>query len=417
MCCLGGSHNRACSPLIDPPADIHVYDMQPTQPVAHLHPPHTTCVCVCVCVPLPPAVVRQVYGEYGVGGFWNGAAASLVMVVNPTLQYALYEWLLQARSKLRCGQPVGRGVRGRGWGVTAAAAGQGLVAVRCCTQQGHVSPCCLPLCAGCCLLLLLLVGRPRLLHTPRPSWRVCRRGSGGKQQVQQRATALEVFLLSALAKAGATLVTYPMMNIKTRMMTASRPGGGSNGGSGGGAIASSSSSGGGGQHSSILRAATEIARTEGAWRCWTGDGHTCRSCLQITPAAAGLQSMSPLPVNICSACLCLATAASSACRTVGLLPRPAHQDCAERGGGGAAVCVQGEDHGADTRHAGGSCTRRRCRQRRHDRTCADANGAQGRVVRPDLCPLPGALVVLAPLPLAMPSLCLQLVYDSLQEHK
>ncbi|KAI3436859.1 hypothetical protein D9Q98_006269 [Chlorella vulgaris] len=136
------------------------------------------------------AVVRQVYGEYGVGGFWNGAAASLVMVVNPTLQYALYEWLLQARSKLR-------------------------------------------------------------------------RGSGGKQQVQQRATALEVFLLSALAKAGATLVTYPMMNIKTRMMTASRPGGGSNGGSGGGAIASSSSSGGGGQHSSILRAATEIARTEG----------------------------------------------------------------------------------------------------------------------------------------------------------
>jgi hypothetical protein len=30
----------------------------------------------------------------------------------------------------------------------------------------------------------------------------------------ERSSALEVFLLSALAKAGATLATYPMMNIK-----------------------------------------------------------------------------------------------------------------------------------------------------------------------------------------------------------
>lgn len=132
--------------------------MQPTQPVAHLHPPHTTCVCAFLCAPPPPAVVRQVYGEYGVGGFWNGAAASLVMVVNPTLQYALYEWLLQARSKLRCGQPVGRGVRGRGWGVTAAAEGKGLVhAVRCCTQQRHPLPAaflCVPAAACCCCCCL-----------------------------------------------------------------------------------------------------------------------------------------------------------------------------------------------------------------------------------------------------------------------
>jgi adenine nucleotide transporter 17 len=44
-----------------------------------------------------------VYREYGLPGFWNGTAASLIMVVNPTLQYALYEWLLAARAKLRCG--------------------------------------------------------------------------------------------------------------------------------------------------------------------------------------------------------------------------------------------------------------------------------------------------------------------------
>ncbi|KDD71669.1 hypothetical protein H632_c4593p0, partial [Helicosporidium sp. ATCC 50920] len=39
-------------------------------------------------------VARSVWSEYGLGGFWNGCAASLVMVVNPTTQYALYEWLL-----------------------------------------------------------------------------------------------------------------------------------------------------------------------------------------------------------------------------------------------------------------------------------------------------------------------------------
>lgn len=41
------------------------------------------------CPPHPPnqqAVARQVYAEYGLPGFWNGTAASLIMVVNPTLQ-------------------------------------------------------------------------------------------------------------------------------------------------------------------------------------------------------------------------------------------------------------------------------------------------------------------------------------------
>lgn len=48
------------------------------------------------------AVARQVYAEFGLAGFWNGTAASLIMVVNPTLQYALYEWLQAARGRLRC---------------------------------------------------------------------------------------------------------------------------------------------------------------------------------------------------------------------------------------------------------------------------------------------------------------------------
>ncbi|PRW56204.1 peroxisomal nicotinamide adenine dinucleotide carrier [Chlorella sorokiniana] len=116
------------------------------------------------------AVARQVYSEYGLAGFWNGTAASLVMVINPTLQYALYEWLQAARAKLR--------------------------------------------------------------------------RSGSKGSPPARASAWEIFLLSSLAKLGATLVTYPMMNIKTRMYTASR-------------------SDSGAHHASILAAAASIMREEG----------------------------------------------------------------------------------------------------------------------------------------------------------
>ena len=63
------------------------------------------------------AVVRQVYGDYGLAGFWKGCGASLVMVVNPTLQYAMYEWLqrLRAQQQLRCGEARAAGARrGRG---------------------------------------------------------------------------------------------------------------------------------------------------------------------------------------------------------------------------------------------------------------------------------------------------------------
>lgn len=90
------------------------------------------------------AIIREVLHEYGPLGFWNGCSASLVMVINPTLQYSLYEWLLRVRARTR----------------------------------GPAAP---------------------------------RRPSAG-----------EVFLLSALAKAGATVMTYPMLTVKTRMMTARR---------------------------------------------------------------------------------------------------------------------------------------------------------------------------------------------------
>lgn len=92
------------------------------------------------------AVIREVVHEYGPRGFWNGCQASLIMVINPTLQYTLYEWLGAVRARARA-------------------------------RRG--------------------------LAPARPG-------------------ALEIFALSSLAKAGATIVTYPMLTVKNRMMTARR---------------------------------------------------------------------------------------------------------------------------------------------------------------------------------------------------
>jgi adenine nucleotide transporter 17 len=101
-----------------------------------------------VPAPGPLAVAREVYSEYGLGGFWNGVAASLVMVINPTIQYAFYEWLVAARGRVK------------------------------------------------------------------------KHNNQGGASSTSRLSAGEVFLLSAIAKAGATVLTYPLLTVKTRMMSA-----------------------------------------------------------------------------------------------------------------------------------------------------------------------------------------------------
>lgn len=83
------------------------------------------------------SVIASIYNDYGIRGFWNGVRASLIMVINPTIQYAIYEWLMATRATKR-----------------------------------------------------------------------------------KRPSSLQVFLMSAVAKAGATVITYPMLTVKTRMMSA-----------------------------------------------------------------------------------------------------------------------------------------------------------------------------------------------------
>jgi len=95
--------------------------------------------------PKPLAVLKDVYKEYGISGFWNGVTASLVMVINPTIQYAMYEWLVSLNKNMKKG-----------------------------------------------------------LHKSKTD----------------RLSTFEIFILSALSKAGATVMTYPLMTVKTRMMAA-----------------------------------------------------------------------------------------------------------------------------------------------------------------------------------------------------
>jgi len=87
----------------------------------------------------------RLYAESGVGGFWKGLVPALAMVVNPTLQYVLYEWLTARLMELR-----------------------------------------------------------------------------RRRVAKARLATSDVFALTALAKCGATLVTYPMLLIKSRLQAATR---------------------------------------------------------------------------------------------------------------------------------------------------------------------------------------------------
>lgn len=47
------------------------------------------------------AVARQVFRDHGVGGFFKGLMPSMVMVVNPTIQYIIYESLVARALDIR----------------------------------------------------------------------------------------------------------------------------------------------------------------------------------------------------------------------------------------------------------------------------------------------------------------------------
>lgn len=112
------------------------------------------------------AVARQVYRDHGMAGFFKGLMPSMVMVVNPTIQYIIYESLVSRALDIRKAASKQAAHNHSQHGRQAAAAATAYKA--------------LPL-----------------------SW-------------------LDIFVLSALAKIGATLVTYPLLVVKNRLQAINR---------------------------------------------------------------------------------------------------------------------------------------------------------------------------------------------------
>lgn len=114
-------------------------------------------------------VARELYLEGGVRALWRGVAPSLVMVSNPTVNYMLYEWiaarmLLAKRRKAALAMTTMTTGRGKAPGAAAAS--------------------------------LAAAASPSSLG------------------------AADVFVASALAKLGATVVTYPILLVKARLQSA-----------------------------------------------------------------------------------------------------------------------------------------------------------------------------------------------------
>ncbi|WIA37555.1 hypothetical protein OEZ86_014462 [Tetradesmus obliquus] len=127
------------------------------------------------------SVVRQMYTDQGLGGFFKGLAPSMIMVINPTIQYILYESLvaraLEWQRSRRAAHAAPRHAAGPAAAATAAAA----------AVQRHAGGA----------------------------------AAGGKAGGMALG-ALDIFVLSALAKIGATLVTYPLLVVKNRLQSINR---------------------------------------------------------------------------------------------------------------------------------------------------------------------------------------------------
>ncbi|GBF90386.1 hypothetical protein Rsub_02492 [Raphidocelis subcapitata] len=106
-------------------------------------------------------VCREIWERDGAGGFWRGLLPSLILVINPAVQYALFEW----------GMTRARAAKGRRHAAAAAAAAG--------AARG---------------------GR-----------------AGGGAAPAAALGAAEVFLIGSLAKIGATYITYPMIVVKSRL--------------------------------------------------------------------------------------------------------------------------------------------------------------------------------------------------------
>uniref|UniRef100_A0A9I9DWY7 Peroxisomal nicotinamide adenine dinucleotide carrier n=1 Tax=Cucumis melo TaxID=3656 RepID=A0A9I9DWY7_CUCME len=131
--------------------------------------------------------IQELYDEAGIKGFWKGVIPTMIMVSNPSIQYMLYETLLNKLKKRRA-------LRKDGSGVTALEVTFSLITK----------------------ILNIATLRPRpdsSVHSPHiidfPVFH---------HHVKLHIWLLmQIFFLGAVAKLGATVVTYPLLVVKARL--------------------------------------------------------------------------------------------------------------------------------------------------------------------------------------------------------
>jgi adenine nucleotide transporter 17 len=106
------------------------------------------------------SVTRSIWVDEGIGGFWSGIVPALVLVVNPAIQYLIYEQLLRVM---------------RGW----------------------------------------KEAREKAMSNSKGS----ETADAGNRSKDVKLSAGEIFIASSLAKLGATIATYPLIVVKARMQS------------------------------------------------------------------------------------------------------------------------------------------------------------------------------------------------------
>mmetsp|Transcript_9609 Transcript_9609/g.23829 ORF Transcript_9609/g.23829 Transcript_9609/m.23829 type:complete len:430 (-) Transcript_9609:780-2069(-) len=181
------------------------------------------------------AVISRIHQESGVGGFWAGLLPSMVLVSNPAIQYMLYEQFLRALRKWKaqraatasaaeaaasapapaptpCSQCMGAkraaparkatdGPELTSASAAAAGADKASEVAGACSRES---------CSKCGGSGVVTVAAPV--------------AASAQPQAPVKLTPLEIFLASAAAKVGATIATYWLVVVKSRMQAAGKGG-------------------------------------------------------------------------------------------------------------------------------------------------------------------------------------------------
>lgn len=172
--------------------------------------------------------VRSILREEGVAGFWKGLFPAMILLVNPAVQYMLYEQILNLLRKWKAHRLAAAAAKAAAAeereaaeaaaadGAAAAAASDSetaaMLARRCSADSDDAM---LEAAAG------KASSNPEKLHAQQQQ--TASAAAHRKQQQQPlsphqvQLSALEVFLAGALAKVGATVSTYPLIVVKQRL--------------------------------------------------------------------------------------------------------------------------------------------------------------------------------------------------------